>query len=293
VNFFVATSTGPVNSGPFTPGSGTILPTQLTVKVPPATPLGQGFVEVQVVNTDTGFTASNLSPALLQGSPTAGIPSLTTINGVGLAATSSDPSYATNNVQTVVPQGTAVHLGGSAFDTTNGVAIDLFCACTGGKIPTTFLSPGSSGLTASTITFTLPPASGLPTGPGSFVVYNAGTSKTYAMKSNAVSVPIGQGISVTSVTESAGGVITVNGTGFSTLTVINFFNTQSGSVVNLGGVGAGGASKIPLTLVSSDQFTFAKPGGAVPGPSYVQALNPPFVPFTSSGNGSGGDLSLN
>ena len=30
----------------------------------------------------------------------------------------------------------------------------------------------------------------------------------------------------------------------------------------------------------------------MPGASYVQALNPPFVPFSSSGNGPGGALSL-
>ena len=30
----------------------------------------------------------------------------------------------------------------------------------------------------------------------------------------------------------------------------------------------------------------------MPGPSYVQALNPPFVPFTSSGNTPNGALML-
>ena len=112
VNFFVATATGPINEGPLTPIART-LPTQLTVSVPATVtclarfpfPLGQGFVEVQVVNTDKGFLASNPVPALLQGSPAAGIPSITSINGVGLAATSSDPNFATNNVETVVVQG--------------------------------------------------------------------------------------------------------------------------------------------------------------------------------------------
>ena len=40
-----------------------------------------------------------------------------------------------------------------------------------------------------------------------------------------MSAPIGAQISVTSVTQ-VGSIITVNGTGFSTLTVINFFNKQ-------------------------------------------------------------------
>ncbi len=59
--------------------------------------------------------------ALLQGSAAAGIPTITSINGVGLAATSSNPSFATNNVETVVPQGSVVSIGVNGFDTANGV----------------------------------------------------------------------------------------------------------------------------------------------------------------------------
>jgi len=55
---------------------------------------------------------------------------------------------------------------------------------------------------------------------------------------------------------------------------------------------ASGKSKIPLTIVNSNRFTFTKPAGAVPGISYVQAINPPFVPFTSSGNDAGGSFTL-
>jgi photosystem II stability/assembly factor-like uncharacterized protein len=458
VNFFVATSKGARNAGPFIPTTRSA--TKLTVKVPATTILGEGFADVQVVNTDTG-RASNDASALLQGDPTAGIPSITSINGVGLAPTSSDPSFATNNVMTVVPQGTLVKLGGMGFDTANGVGVDLFCACptTGGKVGTFFLNPGNPMLTSNQISFVLP-ATGPkapPTGPGSFVVYNKGTDGKYSKKSNAVSVPIGQKITVTSVSQLAG-TLTVNGTGFSTLTVINFFNDQSmnfiqngdfnkglssysetvvspgsftgfpkfeiftttqcdpsqngnpylaidvpggadgyveqqltlpdraskltfrtwgnlnpttatvsiittadgvehvlasyapppleatettcsgavpitksfdltgfkgqkiklrlratstgfdgtiadfddlsitvvpaAGVVNLGGLGAGGVAKIPLTFVNSDKFTFTKPAGSVPGAAYVQALNPPFVPFSSSGNGPGGSIVL-
>ena len=109
-------------------------------------------------------------------SPEAGIPTIKTINGLPLAATSSNPSYATNNVETVVSQGAKVQLGGSGFDLVNGVAIDLFCACPGGKVGPFFLNPGDLGRRASLLTFTLP-AVGLPnsplTGPGSFVASNA------------------------------------------------------------------------------------------------------------------------
>lgn len=102
---------------------------------------------MQVVNTDMDFAASNSAPALLQGSAAAGIPSLTSINGKGLAATSSDPDYATNNIETVVAQGTIVKLGGSGFDTTNGVAVDVLYDCSG-KVGAFPVTPGSAGLAA-------------------------------------------------------------------------------------------------------------------------------------------------
>jgi CSLREA domain-containing protein len=290
VNFFVATSFGPINEGPLKPSSHT--PTQLTVPVPPTIGLGEGFVDVQVVNTDQKFVGSNLQAALLQGFAPAGIPSLTSINGKGLAATSSDPRYATNNVETVVALGTAVKLGGNGFDTLNGVAVDLFCACPGGKVGPFFLNPGSAGLSSTLISLSIPATGSMAplTGPGSFVISNAGTTKLYTQKSNAVSVPIGALIHVTSVSQNTS-TITVNGAGFSTLTVINFFNTQSGVVKNLGGI-AGGKPLIALTLKSADQLTFTVPAAAQPGASYVQALNPPFVPYTSSGNDPGGAFTL-
>jgi hypothetical protein len=289
VNFFVATSSGSINAGPLKPT--TKSPFALTVVVPATTPLGQGFVAVQVVNTDQGFVSSNLANALLQGSPAAGIPTITHINGVPLAPTSGNPHFATNNVETVVRQGTVVRVGGDGFDT-NGVAVDLFCACPKGKVGPFFLNAGNPGLSSTQIAFLLPGSgSNRPAdGPGSFVVSNKG-SGSYTKKSNAVAAVIGHKIFVTSVTQ-VGSTITVNGAGFSTLTVINFFNKQGAIVVNLGGVKADGTAKIPLTFVNSGKFTFTKPPGALAGPSYVQALNPPFVPFTSSDSDPGGAFTL-
>ena len=290
VNFFVATSNGPVNSGPLSPRSWT--PTDLSVNVPARISLGQGFVSLQVINTDKKYAASNLGFALLQGSAGQGIPTITKIDGAPLAATSGNPSFATDNVETVVAQGGIVTLGGSGFDTRNGVAVDLFCACPGGKVGPFFLNPGDSELTSGSLAFILP-AGGVNspgTGPGAFVISNKGATGKYALKSNAVSVPIGAKIMVTSITQS-GTRVTVNGKGFSPLTVINFFNRQRTGVVNLGGL-ANGAPAIPITLVSSTQFHFSVPAKALPGPCFVQALNPPFVPFTSSGNNPGGAFTL-
>ena len=287
VNFFVATGSTTINAGPLIP----ITPhsaTELTVNVPATTPLGQGFASVQVVNTDQSFHTSNSVGALLQGSAAAGIPSLTSINGFGLASSSSDPSVATNNVETLVRQDTTVNLGGNGFDTVNGAAVNVFCDCTGGKVGPFRVPPGTKGFTTTSLNFTLP--ADTTTGPGSFVVINKGADGKYSKKSNAVSAPIGQLITVTSVTQS-GSTITVNGTGFSTVTVINFFNQQSGgNVVNLGGLNSKQAPNIPLHLVDSEEFTFTLPAKAEKGPAYVQALNPPFIAFTSSGSGPGGSF---
>jgi hypothetical protein len=46
------------------------------------------------------------------------------------------------------------------------------------------------------------------------------------------------------------------------LTVINFFNTQGGRAVN-NGLKAGGASNIPLTIVTGTKFIFTKPADAI------------------------------
>ena len=95
----------------------------------------------------------------------------------------------------------------------------------------------------------------------------------YAIKSAAVSVPLGAPINVLSVTQS-GTTITVNGTGFSTLTVINFFATTAAGVENLGGLTAGGAAKIPLTLINSTRFTFNVPDGRTRGSGVCGGVQP-------------------
>ena len=282
INFFVASGSGPINYGPLIPTN--ILPDSLTGFLPIYVSQGEGVASVQIVNTDQGHISSNSLLTLLQGDPTLGFPNLTAIDGADLSPTSVETGVALANVETVVSAGESVTLTGSGFDTVNGVGVDLFCGCPGSKIGPFFLLPGDPGLSAGSLTFTLPSGtSGPTTGPGSFQVTNLGDS----FKSAAVSVPIGAEISIDSVTQS-GSTITVNGTGFSSLTVINLFNLQPGGVVNLGGLTSSGKPQIPLTLISDSQMTFTVPAAVVAGPAYVQALNPPFIAFTSSGNDSGG-----
>lgn len=283
-NFFVAMSFGVKNFGPIPPTLRTA--TALTIDVPATTPLGQGFVGVEVVNKDQG-TKSGMAFAALQGAPGSGIPNITKINGVPLQP--FNPAIHTNNVDTIVPQGAVVTIGGTGFDTVNGAAVDLFCACPGGKVGPFVLAPGDPNLSATQIRVFLPATgpNSPATGPGDFELSNAGAAKTFTTKSNAVSVPIGAQISVKSVVQ-VGTKITVHGTGFSILTVINFFNKQGAIVKNLGGFNLGGTPKIPLNFINDTTFTFTKPAGSLPGPAYVQALNPPFVPFTTSNDPAGG-----
>jgi hypothetical protein len=249
-------------------------------------------VSVQVVNTDRHFNTSNAVLALLQGNPALGIPSITGVNSTAIYSESTAPGVAIANVQTVVVQGSTVTLNGSGFDTVNGVAVDLFCGCPGGKVGPFFVNP-SLKLTSTQVLFDLPstgPDAPL-TGPGSFVVSNRGADGTYTKKSNAVSVVIGELITVTAVSQS-GRRLTVFGSGFSSLTIINLFNVQGGGTVNLGGIGPDGKPRIPLTLINQGQFEFTLPATAVPGPAYLQALNPPFLSFTSTANQPGGAITL-
>ena len=78
--------------------------------------------------------------------------------------------------------------------------------------------------------------------------------------------------------------LTVDGAGFPTLTVINLFNARGATVVNLGGLNALGMPRIPIKLINSTKFSITLPAGAVPSAAFIEALNPPFLAFTSSGN---------
>jgi hypothetical protein len=268
VKLFVATSSGSQDFGPFTPGS--VSSGVLDWTPDGSVPLGEGFGTVIVINTDQDFRQSNAEGQHLFGNPALNIPSLKTIEDVPLST--PDPSVPVANVETVVVQGTTITLGGTGF---NGPLVNLFTAA-GNFGP---ISP-SSAVTSTSFDIVVP--GGAPTGPGSLQVVN--NPYTGNVISNSVSVPIGEALSVSSVSQT-GSTVTVNGTGFSTKSVINLFNDQGGgNAVNLGGLDGNGNPKIPLTLVDSHRFTFSPPPGTVAGPAYVQVLNPPFIPFTSTGN---------
>jgi hypothetical protein len=291
VNFFVATATGAVNAGPLKPA--TFLPGQLIVPLAADISQGEGFVTLQVVNVDQGYATSNSFGALLEGSAAAGLPSITGINNAAIAADSVDPAVALANVHTVIPLGVPFPISGAGFDVIHGVAVDLFCDCIGGKVGPCFLNPGNPGLSPSRLTLAIPLAWANPPviGPGALRVSNKGSVGLYAKASAAVSAPLGVRITLLKVTQAAR-TISVTGGGFAKATVINFFNTQRSAVVNLGGLKADGSPRIALTFIDSTRFSFTVPASAVPGRSYVQAINPPFVSFASSDNAPAGAFIL-
>jgi hypothetical protein len=273
VVLFVATSSGALQLGPYVPASHTA--TALTWNVPVSVPLANGFATVQVVNTDEGFIASNVQAALLQGAAPAGLPAITALNGVALNP--ADPSVPLANVSTVVEQNSTLTVTGTGF---SNPVVALYSSN-----PTAAALEPLAGGSSTQVAVAVP--AGIPTGPGAIQVLN----RPSFAGSSVVSVPIGERIRIDSVTQS-GMTITVTGAGFSVVTVISFFNAQQGGVVNLGGLVNGTQSLIPLSLASSQQFTFQIPSGAVSGPAYVQALNPPFIPFTSTGNSPNGAITI-
>jgi glucose/arabinose dehydrogenase len=275
VELFVGTASGPAAHGPFVPDAWSA--GSLTWSVDPGIALGNGFGTVQVVNTDQGYAASNLRSQLLYGAGGANIPTIFSVDGIGLRP--ADPSTPTANVETVVVQGATVTIGGSGF---SDPLVNLFTA-EGSEGPLTPLDGGSS----TRIQVVIPPTA--PTGPGSLQVVNS--PYTGNVVSNAVSLPIGARIDINGVSQTAT-TVTAVGTGFSSRTVVNLFNGQGGGAVNLGGLDAGGNAKIPLTSVSATRLTFEVPAAAADGPAFVQLLNPPFIPFSSTGNDPDGAFHL-
>ena len=188
-----------------------------------------------------------------------------------------DPTVPLARVATLIPQDSIVTIDGTGF---SFPVVVLFSSDPG----STAMEPLAGG--------TSEPDPGAGAGrrvlrPGRFMVVNR---PTY-YQSASVYTTIGKKITVTSVTQS-GTTVTVNGEGFSPLTVINLFNRQGNAMVNLGGLTSVGQAKIPLTLVSSQKMTFKVPANAQTGSAFVMAINPPFFGFASSGSSPGGSFVL-
>lgn len=90
----------------------------------------------------------------------------------------------------------------------------------------------------------------------------------------------------------SGKVVEVTGTGFTAETVVNFFAETSSGNRNFGGVDESDRPLLSVRLVSPEKLTFDRPAEALAGPAYVMAVNPPFSPTDSSGDGPGGAFTL-
>ena len=274
VKLYVATGSGPMSHGPFPIAS--YSPTSISFVAPATVPLGNGFAAVQVVNTDADYRESNIVGTLLYGAASRNMPTITRIDGTDLAP--ADLAIGLAHADVVVAKGTTVTLTGTGF---NNAKVNIYTA--GGNLgPLTPLA----GATASQIQVSIP--AGATTGPANFQVVNS--PYTGNVISNAVAAVLGARPTITAVTV-AGGTVTVTGTGFSVVSVINLFNVQGGGVVNIGGIGPSGP-RVPLTVVSDREFRFAIPAAAVPGRAFVQVLNPPFIAFASSGADPDGAFSF-
>lgn len=273
--FYVATPNGAVTHGPFAPTAWE--DDELEVDVPATIALGNGFVAIEAINTDDGETRSPLQCRNLLGSDDRGPPSLEFVGlraleppncGVPLAST-----------RATVAAGSPVGLFGRGFANPRANLFTL-SASFGPLEP-------EPGWTSESATFVVPAE--VPAGPVTIQLVNE--PYTGNVQSNAVVATVGPAIGIEGVAQ-AGSTITVTGTGFTASTVINFFNRIDSTVVNLGGLTQGGAARIPLSNVTSTGFTFQRPAGAVAGKANVQALNPPFVPVTSTGNDPQGAFDL-
>jgi hypothetical protein len=182
-------------------------------------------------------------------------------------------------------------LGGHGFDTTNGIAIGLLCACQDGQVGPLFFNRGNPSFDGTRIILKLPRSgSGAPAvGSGMIQVRNKGADGNFSKASDGVWISIGAPIQVRRVYQS-GALLTVEGTGFSTATVVNLY--CGGPLGNFGGFDAAGKPMLHLEIEGDSKLRFTAPSRAKAGKCYLEALNPPFLPFSSSYNDPGGSFIL-
>jgi hypothetical protein len=275
---YVATASGAVDVFP-----GGLAPTSTSFGqwrgvLPASVPLGNGFMSLLLVATDRGYEVSNAVGTVIIGNPTVGVPSVTGIGGLPLSPTSASVQVGVSNVEGLLVPGADVVLDGDGFA---DPVVNLYTV--GGNIGP--ITP--SAWTASSLTFHVP--AGAPVGPGSVQVVNR---PSYAV-SDAVSIPIGERIRVDSVTVDPDNVtVHLSGAGLCTGMAINLFAHQSSFVLNFGGLNPDGTPVFPFTVVDSHHLFFTRPSFISPGSAYVQVLNAPFIPYTSSGNGPGGAFTM-
>ncbi len=82
----------------------------------------------------------------------------------------------------------------------------------------------------------------------------------------------------------------MEGAGFSTATVVNLYCGQP--FENLGGLDKAGRPVLHLEIDGDSELRFVVPRKAKAGACYLEALYPPFLPFSSSYTDPGGAFIL-
>jgi hypothetical protein len=192
-----------------------------------------------------------------------------------------------------------VIIGGHGFDAKNGVAVGVFCPCPGsGQIGPFFFNPGNPNINSSRIILQIPRSirKPLPVGSGFIEVRNRGKDGKYSEIANRVWISLGAPLRVRHVYQSGAWII-VEGSGFEAFTRINLYKSkfpvsQHQPPASLGGADNSGRPKIPVDIKSHSRFMFKIPENAGAGEWYVEALNPPYLPFSSSYADTGGAFVL-
>jgi hypothetical protein len=230
-----------------------------------------------VVNTDQGYAQSNARSQLLTGAAGSTVPAIAAVGGVAVQPVDAGLPLAIAPV--ALAPGAAVVVSGQNFSTP---LVNLFTSA--GNLGPLTPEPGGDG---GSVTIVVP--AGAPTGPGALQVINApyGGNVTSA----AVSLAIGARIALDAVSV-AGPTVTLDGAGFSTTTVLNLFAQSGAGLANFGGLDGGGQPRLPLTLHSPQRVSFTLPAGVQPGAAFVQAINPPYAPFSSTGDDPDGAFTV-
>ena len=108
--------------------------TQLIVAIPSTVTLGEGFAEVQVVNTDQGFKVSNSVPALLQGAARRRNSDIDRDQRHRTGRNQQQSELRGQQRRDRHQAGRLGDTGRQRFRRNHGVAVNVFCACTGGKV---------------------------------------------------------------------------------------------------------------------------------------------------------------
>lgn len=261
----VATPAGVVSYGPFQPSPWS--ESRLDFALPIGIELGNGFASLVAIDRNAGYRTSNPLCFNLVGPAGASPPTLARVAGVALAAPDCAVPHA--HVDTVLTPGATFTVHGEHL---REPRLNVFTA-TGNVGPLEPVGPPTS----MDAVFALPNATAV--GASTLVLVNDPYEGN--VSSNAVVVSVGARIAVDAVTQE-GDRIVVTGKGFAANTVLNLFNRQGGAAVNLGGLDGTGKPVLGLDVISPERIEVSRPPNAVPGPAFVQALNPPFLASTAS-----------